>query len=129
MNRTSVSTGSPFESIVGISRAVRIGGFIAVSGTAPIGEDGKTVAPGDVASQARWCFELSLAAIEELGADIADVIRTRMLLTRIDDWEAVARVHKEIFRSVLPASTILQVSRFIDPKWLVETELDAVIKK
>ena len=128
MHRKSVSTGSPYEPIVGISRAVRIGNVISVSGTAPIGVDGKTIAPGDAASQARRCFEISLQAISELGADINDVIRTRMMLTRIEDWELVARIHGEIFGDVRPTSTILQVSRLIDPEWLIETELDAVIR-
>jgi len=128
VHRRSVSTGSPFEPVVGISRAVRIGNVISVGGTAPIGVDGKTFAAGDVASQARRCFEISLQAISELGADINDVIRTRMILTRIEDWELVARVHGEIFGDVRPTNTILQVSRFIDPEWLIETELDAVTR-
>lgn len=128
MHRRSVSTGSPYEPIVGISRAVRIGNVISVSGTAPIGVDGKTIASGDAAAQTRRCFEISLQAISELGADINDVIRTRMMLTRIEDWELVARIHGEIFGDVRPTSTILQVSRLIDPEWLIETELDAVIR-
>jgi enamine deaminase RidA (YjgF/YER057c/UK114 family) len=126
--RKSVSSGSPFESSVGFSRAVQIGDVIAVSGTAPLGPDGKTVTPGDAASQARRCFEISIAALAELGAGPGDIIRTRMMLTRIEDWEVVARVHGEFFGEIRPASTIMQVSTLIDPEWLVETEMDAVVE-
>jgi enamine deaminase RidA (YjgF/YER057c/UK114 family) len=122
-----VSSGSPYEPIVGISRAVRLGNIVAVSGTAPLGLDGKTVGVGDPAAQARRCFEISRLALEQLGASLHDVIRTRVMLTRIEDWEAVAQVHGELFRDIRPASTIVQVSRFIDPDWLIETEVDAVI--
>ena len=125
--RQSVSTGSPYEPIVGISRAVRIGNIICVAGTAPLGPDGKTVGVGDAAAQARRCFEISRAALERLDAGLADVIRTRILLTRIDDWKAVAEVHGEFFRDIRPVNTIMQVSRFIDPDWLIETEVDAVV--
>lgn len=127
MKRRSVSSGSPYEPIVGLSRAVRIGNVVAVAGTAPLGPDGETVAAGDPAAQARRCFEISLAALEQLGAGLEDVIRTRILLTRIEDWRVVAEVHGEFFRDVRPVNTTMQVSRFIDPTWLVETEVDAVI--
>lgn len=126
-DRRSVSTGSPYEPILGISRAVRIGSVIAVAGTAPLGPDGKTVGVGDPAAQARRCFEISKIALEKLGADLGNVIRTRIMLTRIGDWRTVAEVHGEFFRDVRPANTIVQVARFIDPDWLVETEVDAVI--
>ena len=124
--RKNVSTGSPYEPIVGISRAVRIANTIAVAGTAPLGPDGKTVAIGDAAAQARRCFEISRAALEQLGASLKDVTRTRILLTRIEDWREVAAVHGEFFRDIRPVNTIMQVSRFIDPEWLLETEVDAV---
>jgi len=127
--RQSVSTGSPYEPIVGISRAVRIGDVVAVAGTAPLGPDGKTVGVGDPAAQARRCFEIARAALEQLGAGLGDVIRTRILLTRIEDWRAVAEVHGEFFRDIRPVNTIVQVSRFIDPDWLVETEVDAVVTR
>jgi enamine deaminase RidA (YjgF/YER057c/UK114 family) len=127
VKRRSVSSGSPYEPIVGLSRAVRIGNVVAVAGTAPLGPDGETVAAGDPAAQARRCFEISLAALEQLGAGLEDVIRTRILLTRIEDWRVVAEVHGEFFRDVRPVNTTMQVSRFIDPTWLVETEVDAVI--
>jgi len=127
--RESISTGSPYEPLIGISRAVRIGNTIAVAGTAPLGPDGKTVSHGDAAGQARRCFEISANALQQLGASLSDVIRTRILLTRIEDWEAVARVHGEFFRDIRPVSTVMQVSSFIDPQWLVEIEVDAVISQ
>jgi enamine deaminase RidA (YjgF/YER057c/UK114 family) len=126
--RQHVSTGSPYEPIIGISRAVRIGNVVAVAGTAPLGPDGKTVAKGDPKGQARRCLEISCAALQKLGAGPVDVIRTRILLTRIEDWKLVADVHGEFFRDIRPVNTIMQVSRFIDPDWLVETEVDAVIQ-
>jgi len=122
-----VSTGSPYEPIVGISRAVRVGNVVAISGTAPIGPNGETVGKGDAAAQAKRCFEICQAALEQLGAGLGDVIRTRFLLTRIEDWRAVAEVHGRIFGEIRPANTIVQVSRFVDPDWLVEVEVDAVI--
>jgi enamine deaminase RidA (YjgF/YER057c/UK114 family) len=125
--RKLVSSGSPYEPKVGISRAVRAGPFVTVSGTAPLGPDGQTVGRGDPALQARRCLEIIAAALEQAGASLKDVVRTRTLLTRIDDWQAVAAVHGEFFREIRPANTIMQVSRFIDPDWLVEFEADAVI--
>jgi enamine deaminase RidA (YjgF/YER057c/UK114 family) len=128
MARKSVSSGSPYEPVIGISRAVRIGNLIAVSGTAPIGPDGKNVGVGDPAAQARRCFEIIRLALEEAGVGLKDVIRTRTFLTRIEDWEAVGRVHGEVFEGIRPASTMIQVTRFIDPDWLVEIEADAIIE-
>ncbi len=125
--RKLVSSGSPYEPKVGISRAVLAGTFIAVSGTAPLGPDGRTVSPGDAGAQARRCLEIIAAALEKAGASLKHVVRTRTLLTRIDDWQAVAAVHGEFFREIRPANTIMQVVRFIDPEWLVEMEADAVI--
>ncbi len=125
--RRTVHTASPYEPLFGISRAVRIGSQIAVAGTAPIGKDGKTVGIGDPAAQARRCFEISRDALKELGASLDDVIRTRILLTRIEDWKAVAEVHGEFFGDIRPVNTTMQVCRFIDPDWLVETEVNAVI--
>jgi enamine deaminase RidA (YjgF/YER057c/UK114 family) len=126
-NRQTVSSGSPYEPILGISRAVRIGNIIAVAGTAPIGQDGKTASPGDPAGQARRCFEIVETALGKLGAGFPDVIRTRILLTRIEDWRAVARVHGEIFKDIRPVNTVMQVVSFADPDWLVEIEVDAVL--
>jgi enamine deaminase RidA (YjgF/YER057c/UK114 family) len=125
-DRPRASSGSPYEPLIGISRGVRAGRVIAIAGTAPIGTDGKTAAPGDAAAQARRCFEIIEAALEQLGAGLNDVIRTRILLTRIEDWQAVAMVHGEFFKEIRPANTIMQVARFIDPDWLVEIEADAV---
>ncbi len=125
--RQNISSGSPFEPRVGMSRAVRLGPFVAVAGTAPIGPDGRTVGQGDAATQARRCLEVVRAALERAGASLADVVRTRILLTRIEDWEAVAGVHGEVFRDSRPANTVMQVTRFIDPEWLVEIEADAVV--
>ena len=126
-HRQLISTGSPYGPKVGISRAVRSGQIIAVTGTAPLGPDGKTVSIGDPAGQARRCLEIIQAAIEGLGGKMSDVIRTRILLTQIEDWDKVALVHGEFFTDIRPANTIMQVVRFIDPAWLVEIEADAVI--
>lgn len=125
--RKLVSTGSPYEPTIGISRAVRAGVHVAVTGTAPLGPDGRTVAPGDAAAQARRCLQIIEKALADAGASLSHVIRTRILLTRIDDWKAAAEVHGEFFRDIRPANTIMQVARFIDPEWLVEIEADAVI--
>jgi len=126
--RKLISSGSPYEPKIGISRAVRAGNFIAVSGTAPIGADGRNIGIGDPAAQARRCLEIISAALEQAGASLQGVIRTRTLLTRIEDWEAVAKVHGEFFRDIRPANTVVQITRFIDPEWLVEIEADAVIE-
>jgi enamine deaminase RidA (YjgF/YER057c/UK114 family) len=125
--RRNISSGSPFEPKVGISRAVRLGPLVSVAGTAPLGPDGRTVGHGDAGAQARRCFEIIRAALEKAGASLHDVVRTRILLTRIEDWEAVAAVHGDVFREIRPVNTIMQVSRFIDPEWLVEIEADAVV--
>lgn len=125
--RQNVSTGSPYEPIIGISRAVRIGNNISVAGTAPIGPDGENVAVGDPAAQARRCFEIAQNALEQLGASLDDVIRTRILLTNIDHWESVAKVHGEFFADIRPVNTVMAVTRFIDHEWLVEIEVDAVV--
>ena len=125
--RKLVSSGSPYEPKVGISRAVRAGNVVTVSGTAPRGPDGSTVGKGDASIQARRCLHIIAAALEAAGASLRHVVRTRTLLTRIDDWQAVAAVHGEFFGDIRPANTIMQVTRFIDPDWLVEFEVDAVI--
>ena len=129
-SRQRVSSASPYEPRLGISRAVAVrpGRIIAVAGTAPLGADGKTVAHGDAAAQMRRCIEIVRNALEQLGASLADVVRTRTLLTRIEDWEAVGQVHGEFFGEIRPANTVMQVARFIDPEWLVEIEADAVVE-
>ncbi len=126
--RRHVSSGSPYETVIGISRAVRAGRLVAVAGTAPLGADGQTFAPGDAEAQARRCFEIIARALEDLGARLSDVVRTRVMLTRIEDWERVARAHGEFFREARPACTFVQVSRFIEPEWLVEVEADAWVE-
>jgi enamine deaminase RidA (YjgF/YER057c/UK114 family) len=128
MMRRLISSGSPYEPRVGISRAVRVGRIVAVSGTAPIGSDGRLVGKGNPAAQARRCLEIIKQALERADASLGHVVRTRTLLTRIDDWQAVALVHGEFFGDIRPANTIMQVSRFIDPDWLVEFEADAVVE-
>ena len=127
MTRKLVSSGSPYELSVGFSRAVRVGSLISVSGTAPIGPDRKTVGPGDPSAQSRRCFEIIRDALEEAGSSLSDVVRTRIFLTNIADWEKVAAVHGEFFGDIRPASTIVQVARLIEPDWLVEIEADAAV--
>ena len=126
--RQLISSGSPYEPKVGISRAVRVGQMISVAGTAPIGRDRKTVGVGDPAAQTRRCLEIVKGAIEDAGGSLRHVVRTRILLTRIDDWQAVAAVHGEFFRDIRPTNTIMQITRFIDPEWLVEIEADAIVE-
>lgn len=126
-DRLNVASGSPYEPIIGFSRAVRIGSLIAVGGTAPIGPDGRTIGIGDAAAQTRACFAIIAAALAKAGAGLDDVIRTRTYLVDIAHWEAVGRAHGEVFGEIRPASTMVQVTRFIDPDWLVEIEADAVL--
>jgi len=127
MNRQRVSSGSPFEKPIGFSRAVRIGAILAVSGTAPITADGRTAHPGNLYEQTRTCIEIIKDAIETAGARLEDVIRTRIMLTDINRWPEAARAHGEYFGEIRPASTFVEVSRFIDPEWLVEMEADCVV--
>jgi enamine deaminase RidA (YjgF/YER057c/UK114 family) len=124
--RRRVSSGSPYEPILGISRAVRVGNIISVAGTAPLLE-GKTIGKGDAAAQARRCLEIIRGALEQAGAQLDDVIRTRTLLVHIEDWQAVGEVHGEFFKDIRPVNTVMAVSGFIDPDWLVEFEADAVV--
>lgn len=125
--RKLVSSGSPYEPIIGFSRAVRVGGIIAVGGTAPIGLDGKTVGIGDPAAQTKRCFEIIEQALKDAGAGLEHIVRTRTFLTDVSQWEEIGRAHGEIFNSIRPASTMVQVTGFLDPDWLVEIEADAVI--
>ena len=121
-------SASPYEGLIGFSRAVRRGDRIVVSGTAPIDADGETVV-GDAATQARRCFTIVLEAVEALGGRREDVIRTRMYITDRDDWDAVTRVHGEFFGEVFPAATLVVVKELIDPRWRVEVEAEAVIEE
>ena len=127
MERQTIAIANPYAERIGFSRAVRVGPFVSVGGTAPIGPDGKTVGVGDPAAKARRCFEIIREALARAGASFDDVVRTRTLLTRMDDYEAVAAVRKEFVGHAKPVDTIMQVDRFVDPDWLVEVELDAVI--
>lgn len=129
MTRRLVSSGSPYEEIIGFSRAVRVGNLVSVGGTAAIGPDGTTEGIGDPAAQARRIFQIIANALDEAGASLADVVRTRTMLVDIDDWELVAPVRAEFLADVRPVDTVVEVSRFIDPDWLVEIEVDAVVDR
>jgi enamine deaminase RidA (YjgF/YER057c/UK114 family) len=125
MDRQHARSGSPFEDTIGFSRAVRVGHTVAVSGTAPVWPDGH-VDP-DPGVQARRCWEIALAALEELGGRVEDVVRTRQYLVRADIADVVGAAHGEIFGAVRPASTMIVVTALLDPRWLVEVEIDAVV--
>jgi len=125
--RLNISTGAPWESIVGYCRAVRVGPHVAVSGTAPVGDDGEVVSPGDAYLQAKRCIEIIEKALEEAGGGLADVVRTRMFVTDISQWEAIGRAHGEAFADIRPATSMVEVSQLIDPDMLVEIEADAII--
>ena len=128
MPRKLVSSGSYLEPEIGFSRAVRVGPFVAVAGTAPIAAEGGTAAPGDVHGQTRRCLDIIAEAVAGAGGKIDNVIRTRIMLTDMSRWRDAARAHGEVFRDVRPACTFVQVSGFIDPAWLVEVEADCVIE-
>ena len=127
MERRNVSSGSPYEPQIGISRAVRMGNVVAVSGTAPLGADGKTVHVGDLYQQTGRCLEIIIEAVIKAGGRKEDIIRTRVYLTDISRWQDAARAHGEFFSEIRPACTFLQVSRFVQPDWLVEVEADCVL--
>ncbi|MFK3979579.1 RidA family protein [Micromonospora sp. NPDC050397] len=127
LDRQMVSSGSPLEPRIGFSRAVRKGAHIAVAGTAPIGDDGTTVGRGDLYAQTVRCLDIAETALREAGGRLADVVRTRVMLTDVSRWEEAARAHGERFAEVRPACTFVEVSRFVDPDWLVEVELDAIL--
>lgn len=126
--RKNVSSGSPLEEPIGFSRACRVGNVISVSGTAPI-KEGRTTCVGDLYGQTKYCLELSVKAIEEAGGKATDIIRTRILLTDISRWKEAAKAHGELFSTIKPACTFVEISRFIEPEWLVETEIDCVMEK
>lgn len=125
--RKRVSSGSPFESSIGFSRAVRVGPRLWVAGTAPIAPDGSVATPGDVYGQTRRCLEIILQAVKDAGLRPEHVVRTRMFLTDVSRWEEAGRAHGEVFGDIRPASTMVEVSGLIDPGWLVEIEADAVM--
>jgi enamine deaminase RidA (YjgF/YER057c/UK114 family) len=113
---------SPFEPIIGFSRAVRVGNMVHVSGTGPVGAD-----EADAATQTRHTLEIIRAALEKAGARMEDVVRTRMYLTHVEDWEAVGRMHGEFFGTIRPAATMVVVAKLLNPAWRIEIEADAVV--
>ncbi len=119
-----IGSNSPFEEYIGFSRAVKTKYQIAISGTAPIGDNNKIVGIDDVYEQTKKCFEISKKAVEDVGGNWNNVFRTRIFLTDISRWKEAAKAHGEIFHSIRPVCTFMEVSRFIDPDWLVETEVD-----
>lgn len=125
--KTLVASSSPYARLMSFSRAVRVGDFVCVGGTAPLDASGETVGVGDPAAQARQCYAIIRDALAEAGASLADVVRTRTMLTRINDWQAIAAVRGELFKDIRPVDTVVQVSGFIKPEWLVEIEVDAVL--
>ena len=126
MERRRVASGSPYEPVIGFSRAVVAGNYVSVSGTAPIMPDGGEPPP-DAYGQTKRCLEIIVKALRDAGAAPSDVVRTRTYLVDADDWEEVGRAHGEVFGDVRPASTMVVVTGFLDPRWRVELEADAIV--
>lgn len=125
--RTNIRSGAPWEPLVGYSRAVRVGNFVAVSGSAAVGDNGEIVGEGDAYAQAVRCIEVISAALQKTGAEMRHVIRTRIFVTDISLWEDVARAHQEAFGESPPATSMVEVSKLIDPRMLVEIEANAIV--
>jgi enamine deaminase RidA (YjgF/YER057c/UK114 family) len=126
-DRSNYSSGAPWESIAGYSRAVRIGNIIEVAGTTAVDTEGQVVGAGDIGEQTDYIFNKIRNALNDAGSKMSDVIRTRMYLTDINDWETVARVHGDIFSDIKPVSTLVEVSGLIDEELLIEIEVSAVV--
>lgn len=127
MERLNISSGSQYEKQIGFSRAVRIGNIISVAGTAPIAHDGTTAYPNDLYNQTKRCLEIMKKTIIDAGGQIENVIRTRIYLKNISDWQEAAKAHGEYFSEIRPASTFVEIKGFIKDDWQVETEADCVI--